>query len=68
MIYFMRMIRVAKPLKSLLEAFVKEFNMSRKQDDFVLWQTRPCDTRSFARQSRICGIIPCSGGIVWNLC
>ena len=32
---FTRMTRVAKNTKSLLEAIVKEFNMSRKQDDFV---------------------------------
>ena len=56
-----------KTTKSLLEAIVKEFNMSRKQDDFVFsWQTRSCDIRSFDRQSRICGFTPCSDGIVWN--
>ena len=56
-----------KTTKSLLDAIVKEFNLSRKQDDFVfLWQTRPCDTRSLDRQSRSCGLITCSDGIVRN--
>ena len=56
-----------KTTKSLLDAIVKEFNMSQKQDDFVfLWQTRSCDTRSFDRQPIICGLISCSDGIVWN--
>ena len=48
----------SKTTKSLLVAIVKEFNMSRKQDDFVfLWQTCSCYTRSLARQKRICGLI-----------
>ena len=59
--------RRCKTTKSLLEAIVKEFYMSRKQDDFVfLWQTCSCDTRSSARQSKICGLIRCSDGIVWT--
>ena len=54
-----------KTTKSLLDAIVKEFNMSRTQDDFVfLWQRRSCDTRSHARQARICGPILCSDGLV----
>ena len=54
-----------KTTKSLLDAIVKEFNMSRKMDDFVfLWQTRSCDTRSFDRQPGTCGLISCSDGIV----
>ena len=56
-----------KTTEALLEAIVREFNMSRKQDDFVfLWQTCLCDTRSLARQSRICGLISSSNGIVWT--
>ena len=41
-----------KTTKSLLDAIVKEFNMSRKQDDFVFVADATCDTRSFDRQSR----------------
>ena len=53
-----------KTTKSLLEAIVKELNMSKKQDDIVfLWQTCSCDARSFDRQPRICGL-PFSDGIV----
>ena len=37
--------------KSLLDATVKEFDMSRKAGRFCfLWQTRSCDTRSFEHQ------------------
>ena len=45
-----------KTTKSLLEA--RRF--------YFLRQTRSGDTRSLARQSRICGLIPCSDGIEWN--
>ena len=31
-----------------------------------MWQTCSCDTRSLARLSRICGLIPCSDAIVWT--
>ena len=52
-----------KTTKVLLEAIVKEFNMSRKQDDFVFCEVFVLHP---ARQSRICGLIPCSDGIVWT--
>ena len=51
-----------KTTKSLLDAIVKEFYMSRKLDDFVfLWQARSCDTEAL-----IVSLISCSDGIVWN--
>ena len=53
MIYSTRVTCVAKTTKSLLDAIVKEFNMSQKQDDFVfLWQTRSCDTRPTVADAR----------------
>ena len=56
-----------KTTKSLLDAIVKEFNSVSNAGRYCfLWQTRSCDTRSFDRQPRTCGLISCSDGIVWN--
>ena len=56
-----------KTTLSLVEAIVKEFNMSRKQDDFVFCGRRVRVTpEALVRQSRICCLISCSDGIVWT--
>ena len=64
---FTHLTRVANPPSHCWKPIVKEFNMSRKQDDFVFCGRRVlCYTGSFARQLRICGLISCSDGIVWT--
>ena len=56
-----------KTTKSLLDAIVSEFNMSRKQDDFVLCSRRVRVTlEALIVSQELCGLIFSSSGIVWN--
>ena len=56
-----------KTTKSLLDAIVKEFNMSRKLDDFVFCGRRVrVAPEALIGQPGNCSLISCSDGIVWN--